>query len=106
MATGVTDLTATTFDAAIGSGVTLVDFWAPWCGPCRMQTPILEQMAGALAGRAAIAKVNVDEAQDLAARFGVRSIPALIVFKDGKVAQQFVGLQRGDVLLKAVEAAL
>ena len=106
MAAGVRELTPADFDQAVAGGVTLVDFWAPWCGPCRMQTPILEQLAGPLAGRAAVAKVNVDEAQDLAAKFGVRSIPALLVFKDGAVVKQFVGLQRGDVLLQAVEAAL
>ena len=106
MATGVRDLIPADFDQAVASGVTLVDFWAPWCGPCRMQTPILEQLTGALAGRATIAKVNVDEAQEIAAKFGIRSIPALMVFKDGAVVKQFVGLQRGDVLLQAVEAAL
>jgi thioredoxin 1 len=106
MAAGIRDLTAADFDQAIASGVTLVDFWAPWCGPCRMQTPVLEQLSAPLAGRAAIAKLNVDEAQDIAARFGIRSIPALMVFKDGKVVKQFVGLQRGDVLLPAIEAAL
>lgn len=71
-----------------------------------MQGPILEQMVGAVAGRATIAKVNVDEAQDIAAKYGIRNIPALLVFKDGQVVQTFVGLQRGDVLLKAIEAAL
>ena len=106
MAAGVKELTATEFDAAIATGVTLVDFWAPWCGPCRMQGPILEQLVGAVAGRATIAKVNVDEAGDIAARYSIRNIPALLVFKNGQVAQSFVGLQRGDVLLKAIEAAL
>ena len=106
MSAGVRDLTAADFDTVIAGGVTLVDFWAPWCGPCRMQGPILEQIVGAVAGRAAIAKVNVDEAQEVAAKFNIRSIPALMVFKDGKVVKQFTGLQRGDVLLQAIEAAL
>jgi len=106
MAADVKELTAADFDQAIASGVTLVDFWAPWCGPCRMQGPIIDQVAGALAGRAAVAKVNVDEAQDIAARFSIRSIPALMVFKDGQVVKTFVGLQRGDILLQTVEAAL
>ena len=106
MAAGVTELTATDFEGAITSGVTLVDFWAPWCGPCRMQGPILEQIVGAVAGRATLAKVNVDEAQDIAAKYNIRNIPALLVFKDGQVVKSFVGLQRGDVLLQAIEAAL
>jgi len=106
MAAGVKELTAADFDATIAGGVTLVDFWAPWCGPCRMQGPILEQIAGPVAGRATIAKVNVDEAQDIAAKYSIRNIPALLVFKDGQVAKSFVGLQRGDVLLQAIEAAL
>jgi len=72
-----------------------------------MQTPILEQqVAPAVAGRAKIAKVNVDDAKELAVRFGVKSIPALFLFKDGQVVQQLVGLQRGDALVKAIEAAL
>jgi thioredoxin 1 len=106
MAAGVLELTAADFDARIASGVTLVDFWAPWCGPCRMQGPILEQLAGGVAGRATIAKVNVDVEQDIAVRFSIQNIPALLVFKDGNVVQKFIGLQRADVLLKAIEAAL
>ena len=107
MSEQVLDLTAENFDETVKSGVTLVDFCAPWCGPCQMQTPILEkQVAPAMSGRAKICKVNVDEAQDLAARYGVRGIPALFIFKDGEVVQQFTGLQRGDALVSALEAAL
>lgn len=106
MSEQLVDLTVDTFDAAIGSGVSLVDFWAPWCGPCKMQTPILEQVLPAVAGRAKICKVNVDDAATLAQRFAVKSIPALFIFKDGQVVQQMVGLQRADVLVKAIEAAL
>ena len=107
MAGVLLDLTNTDIDATVANGVTLVDFWAPWCGPCKMQTPILEQqVAPAMAGRAKIAKVNVDDAKELAVRFGVKSIPALFLFKDGQVVQQFVGLQRGDALVKALDAAL
>ena len=85
----------------------LVDFWAPWCGPCKMQTPILEQqVVPAMGGRAKICKVNVDDAKDLAVRYGVKGIPALFIFKDGQVVQQFVGLQRGDALVSALETAL
>ena len=107
MAGTLLELTVADFDATIANGVTLVDFWAPWCGPCQMQTPILEQqVVPALAGQAKVAKVNVDQARDLAVRYGVKSIPALFIFKDGQVVQQFTGLQRGDALVKALDAAL
>jgi len=107
MAGHLLELTAETFDATIASGVTLVDFWATWCGPCQMQTPILEQqVVPAVAGKAKVAKVNVDQARELAVRYAVKSIPALFLFKDGQVVQQFVGLQRGDALVKAIDAAL
>ena len=107
MSEAVLNLTVANFDATIAQGVTLVDFWAPWCGPCKMQTPILEQQVAPIIGaRAKVAKVNVDESKDLAVRFGVKSIPALFIFKNGQVLSQLVGLQKGDVLVKALEDAI
>ena len=89
----------------IRQGVTLVDFWAPWCGPCRSQGPILEQVASKVGGKATIGKVNVDEAGQTAAAYGIRSIPTLIVFKDGKPVQHFVGVQSEKQLITAIESA-
>lgn len=74
------ELTNQTFDAAIASGLTLIDFWATWCGPCRMQTPILEELSRELSGNKKIAKVNVDQERDLALKFGIQSIPTILVF--------------------------
>ncbi|MBO5851070.1 MAG: thioredoxin [Clostridia bacterium] len=70
----------------------LVDFWAPWCSPCRMQSPILEELATELNGKVVIAKLNVDECESLALKYGVNSIPCLMVFKDGELKEQSVGL--------------
>lgn len=106
MAEGVIDLDGTTYDDAVKSGVVLVDFWAPWCGPCKMQTPILEKVAVAVGDKAVISKVNVDESPELAAKYGVRSIPTLILLKDGENKQQFVGLQKEAALVSAIEAEL
>ncbi|HNV22407.1 MAG TPA: thioredoxin [Candidatus Hydrogenedentes bacterium] len=100
------ELTKDDFDSVIGSGVTLVDFWAEWCGPCRMMTPAIEELAAQYAGKATIAKVNVDNENDLAAKFNVSSIPTLLVFKDGKVAHQFVGVTPKAELAKAIDGAL
>ena len=104
MSDKVKEITDIDFDATIKQGLVLVDFWAPWCGPCRMQGPILEKVAGEVNGKAVIAKVNVDDNTASAAKFDVRSIPTLVLFKDGKPVKQFVGVQRLDVLVDAINA--
>jgi len=84
----------------------LVDFWAPWCGPCKAIAPVLEEIAGEYDGRAKIVKMNVDDHQNTAATYGVRSIPNLIVFKDGQVAQQIVGAVAKAKLTEALDSAI
>ena len=91
-------LTKDNFNQSIENGVSLVDFWAPWCGPCKMQLPIVEELAAELEGQATIGKINVDEQPELAAQFGVMSIPTLILFKDGQPVDKMVGLQSKDAL--------
>ena len=100
MSDSVKELTTGNFNETIASGTVLVDFWAPWCGPCKMQTPILEKVAPQVEGKAVIAKVNVDEHAPLAAQFGVRSIPTLILFKDGEKVRDFIGVQQEAALLE------
>ncbi len=84
----------------------LVDFWAPWCGPCRSMAPIIDELAAEFAGRVKVAKVNVDQNRDLAGRFGVMSIPTLIMFKGGQVMGQIVGYTPKGVLAKKLESLL
>ncbi len=99
-------LTEASFSENVQSGVSLVDFWAEWCGPCRMMTPILDDVADDFEGRAGIYKVNVDEAQGVAANFGVSSIPTLLIMKDGAEVKRFVGVTQKAALTEALEAAL
>lgn len=100
------EITDKNFDETVKSGVVLVDFWAPWCGPCRTQGPIIDQVAEAVGGKAVVAKMNVDENTAVPAKFGVRSIPTLVLFKDGKSVGQFVGVTSKDKLVDAITANL
>jgi thioredoxin 1 len=104
MSDKVKELNAANFDNAIASGTVLVDFWAPWCGPCKMQGPILDKVADKIGDKAVIAKVNVDESPALAAKFGVRSIPTLILFKNGEKVNDFIGVQQEAALVTVLTA--
>jgi thioredoxin 1 len=83
----------------------LVDFWAPWCGPCRMLTPVIEELAGENAGSAKVVKINIDDSPGVAGNYGVSSIPTVMVFKGGDVVDRFVGVQPKSKLQAAIDAA-
>lgn len=99
----ITHLNKDNFDTTISEGTTLVDFWATWCGPCRMQTPILDELDKELNGAVKIGKVDVDTEMELARRYRVMSIPTLLVFKDGELESRTVGLQDIDRLREMVK---
>ncbi len=99
----MTDITITdgNFDSEVLKSTVpvLVDFWAVWCGPCQMQGPIVEEVAKAMGGKAKVGKFNVDENPQIAQKYGIMSIPTLMVFKDGMVVRQFIGVQSKEVLM-------
>jgi thioredoxin 1 len=104
---GIAEVNDTNFESEVlqSTEPVLVDFWAPWCGPCRQIAPLVEQLAGENAGSAKVLKLNVDDAPNAAQSYGVSSIPTLMVFKNGEVVDRFVGLQPKARLQDAIDAA-
>lgn len=92
------------FDKVLKNDLVLVDFWAEWCAPCRMQGPILDEVAKEINGKALISKLNVDDNRAIASKYGIMSIPTLLLFKKGKVVKQFVGVQPKDTLVKIINS--
>lgn len=100
------ELTKENFAEHTQSGVTLVDFWAPWCGPCRMLSPVIDKLAEEFSGKAKVCKVNTDEQEELSAQYGIRSIPTMLFFKDGAVVDQMVGATSEQVLKDKLNSLL
>ena len=108
MAEGIVNLTSNTFDETVAGSSTpiLVDFWAEWCGPCKMIAPILEDIAKEQSGKITIAKLNVDDHGDIAGRYNVMSIPTMLVFKDGEIVNKIVGAKSKAALLQDLAPVL
>ena len=90
----------------IKTGVSIIDFWAPWCMPCKVQGPIINEVADEMAGKANICKINIDENKKAAAEFGIRSIPTILIFRDGKILKKLTGLKSKSVLIKNIQSNL
>jgi thioredoxin 1 len=99
----VTELNENNFDQFVEDNkIAIIDCWAPWCGPCRRMGPIVDELAGELAGRAGVAKLNTDENQGIAARFQINAIPTLLIFKDKVLVEALVGLRPKESILEFV----
>ncbi len=108
MEDSVVRLTDADFEAKIekSSGVALVDFWAEWCGPCRAFAPVLDELCVEYAGRATVAKLNVDEGKSMAEKYEIRAIPTTVIFRDGKEVERFIGVTKKEKLKERIDAAL
>jgi len=108
MAGNIIELTDADFDEVVHNSdvPVLVDFWAPWCGPCKMMAPILKEIADDYAGKAKICKLDTDDARDSAMEFGINAIPTIILFEDGQVQKKWVGLTSKKVLAAAIDELL
>ena len=100
------ELTPANFEEVTKEGVSMVDFWAPWCGPCRMIAPVIEELAADFEGKANICKVNTDEEQDLAVKYGIRSIPTILFMKNGEVVDQMVGASSKQAFADKINSLL
>lgn len=98
------ELTKDNFDETIKSGLAVVDFWAPWCGPCRMLAPVIDELATEYEGKVAICKVNTDEQDELSAKYGIRSIPTIIFMKNGEVCDQIIGATSKQALKDKIDS--
>lgn len=98
----VININAENFSRVIAHGLVLVDFWAEWCGPCKMQGLILKEVAAEVGELAIVAKLNVDDNRSIAAMYRIQNIPTLLVFKDGKMVKQFVGVQSKQILINTI----
>ena len=98
----VVELTDESFDETIKEGVTLVDFWAPWCAPCRIQNPVISKIADEIGDKAKITKINMDQHKKAAIRMKIKNIPNIIIFKDGQAVRQLIGAKPKHTILKAL----
>ena len=100
------ELNSSNIEDTIKEGLALVDFWAPWCGPCRMIAPIIDELANDFEGKAKICKINSDEEQELVAKYGIRSIPTILFIKNGEVVDTIIGASSKQALIDKINSLL